>query len=312
MDRLITVFGGGGFLGRYVVQELLTAGVRVRVASRDPKSAWFLKPLGALGQTQFVAADLTRPQSIAAALRDSDMVVNLVGLLEGDYQRVHVDGARDLARAAADAGARGMVHVSAIGADPAARSAYARSKGEGEHAVRDAFPAATILRPSIIFGPEDRFVNRFAALAQKLPVLPVLAPNTRFQPIFVADAGRATALAALDPVRYGGRTFALGGPEVITMRALMAWIVHAIGRDRTLVDVPDKAAALIARLGDFLPGVPITSDQWQMLLQDNIVPDGDPGCAAFGIDPVPLAATAPRWLVRYRRNGRFAVVRSAG
>jgi NADH dehydrogenase len=312
MDRLITVFGGGGFLGRYVVQELLTTGVRVRVASRNPKSAWFLKPLGALGQTQFVATDLGRAESVATAVRGSTGVVNLVGVLAGDFERLHVDGARNVAQAAAATGADALVHVSAIGADASAAEGYARSKGAGEAAVRDAFAAATIVRPSIVFGPEDDFVNRFARLAQKLPILPVIAPHTRFQPVFVSDVARAIAIAALDPLRHGGQTYSLGGPEVLTMRALNEWIAGAIGRSPVFIDVPDAVAGILARIGGFVPGAPLTSDQWRMLQHDNVVPDGAPGLATLGIDAVPLATAAPRWLVRYRRNGRFAVARAHG
>lgn len=306
MTGLVTIFGGSGFLGRYVVQELLKGGVRVRVAGRDPKHAWFLKPLGNLGQTQFVAADITRADSVARAVRGSSAVVNLVGLLAGKFDAVHVAGARTIAEAARAAGAGALVQVSAIGADPAAASAYARTKGEGETAVRAAFPAATIVRPSILFGPEDKFVNKFAEMARILPVLPVIRGAALFQPAFVADVGKAVAQAALDPLAYGGRTFELGGPERISMEALNRWIATAIGRSPAILNVPDAAATLMAKLGRFVPGVPITQDQLLMLQSDNVVSPGAEGFAAFGIDPVPLAAVAPGWLVRYRRHGRFA------
>lgn len=306
MTGLVTIFGGGGFLGRYVVQELLKGGVRVRVAGRDPKHAWFLKPLGNLGQTQFVAADITRADSVARAVRGSDAVVNLVGLLAGKFDAVHVAGARTIAEAAHAAGAGALVQVSAIGADPAAASAYARTKGEGEAAVRAAFPGATIVRPSILFGPEDKFVNKFAEMARILPVLPVIRGAALFQPAFVADVGKAVAQAALDPLVYAGRTFELGGPEQISMAALNRWIATAIGRSPAILNVPDAAATLMAKLGRFVPGAPITQDQLLMLQSDNVVAPGAEGFAAFGIDPVPLAAVAPGWLVRYRRHGRFA------
>ncbi|WP_076068150.1 complex I NDUFA9 subunit family protein [Sphingomonas montana] len=308
MAGLVTIFGGGGFLGRYVVQELLKAGARVRVAGRDPKNAWFLKPLGGVGQTQFVAVDITRADSVARAVQGSTAVINLVGLLAGRFDAVHVGGARNLAEAAQAAGAGALVQVSAIGADPAAASAYARSKGEGEAAVRAAFPNATIVRPSILFGPEDMFVNKFAQMARMLPILPVLRAPALFQPAFVADAARAIARAALDPLTYGGRTFELGGPDRISMEGLNRWIAGAIGRSPAIVAIPDQVGALMAKAGRFIPGAPITWDQWLMLQSDNVVAPGAEGFAAFGIDPVPLAAVAPGWLVRYRRHGRFATV----
>ena len=308
MAGLVTIFGGGGFLGRYVVQELLKGGVRVRVAGRDPKNAWFLKTQGGLGQTQFVSADITRPDSVARAVQGSTAVVNLVGLLAGAFDAVHVAGARTIAQAAHAAGADAVVQVSAIGADPAAASHYARTKGEGEAAVRAAFPNATILRPSILFGPEDQFVNKFAQMARILPVLPIIRGPVLFQPAFVADAARAIARAALDPLTYGGRTFELGGPERISMEALNRWIAAEIGRSPAIVTIPDAAVALMAKVGRFVPGAPITPDQLLLLQSDNVVSPGAEGFAAFGIDPVPLAAVAPGWLVRYRRHGRFAAV----
>ena len=309
MDRLVTLFGGGGFLGRYVAQELLRAGARVRIAERDPGDAWFVKPLGGLGQTQFVAADVTRPGSVVAAVAGAHAVVNLVGILKGDFTGVHARGAANVAKAAADAGAGALVQISAIGADPQAESAYGRSKGEGEIAVRDAFPGVTIIRPSLIFGPEDSFVNRFAAMA-RFPVLPVIRPTLRLQPAFVNDVARAVAAAALDPAGHGGRLYELGGPQVMTMRELNAWIAHEIERDPAIVPVPDIVAGMIAKLGGWLPGAPITWDQWLMLARDNVVAAGAEGFAAFGIAPAPLAAVAPGWLVRYRRHGRFTRTRT--
>ncbi len=298
---LVTLFGGSGFVGRYVAAELLKAGARVRLAERDPKTAYFLKPLGDLGQTQFAAADVTRPDSVRRAVAGSDAVVNLVGVLAGDFQRVHVEGARTVAAAAAEAGAAAMVQMSAIGADPDSPSRYGRSKGEGERAVRDALPDATILRPSIVFGREDRFINRFATMIRLAPVVPVVAPAARFQPVFAGDVGRATAQAALDRA-HAGRTYELGGPEVLTMRQLFEWIAGATGRDRLFVDVPDGVARAMAAV----PGTPITTDQWRMLRRPNVVADGAAGLAAFGIAPVALDTVAQGWLTRYRRHGRFA------
>lgn len=300
-DSLVTLIGGGGFFGRYVAQELMRTGARVRIAQKRPRDAWFLKPLGGLGQTQFVAADITRPDTLRHAVDGADAVVNLVGILAGDFQTVHVNGARAVAEAAAAAGARALVHVSAIGADPASRSAYGRSKGEGEAAVRGAFPKATILRPSILFGREDAFVNRFAGMIAASPVVPVLRSEVKFQPAYVADAAQAVVAALSDPGAHGGRTYELGGPDVISMGALHRWIAEAIGRTPAFLDLPDALGGMLASL----PGTPITQDQWRMLQQDNVVAPGAEGFAALGISPTPLAAVAPGWLVRFRRQGRF-------
>lgn len=305
MDELVTVFGGGGFLGRYVVQALLKAGARVRIAERNPSDAFFVKPLGDLGQTQFVAADVTRAESAAKAARGSAAVINLVGILKGDFRRVHVDGARNAAAAAAQVGAKAFVQLSAIGADPQAPSAYGRTKGEGEAMAREHFPAATIIRPSILFGPEDKFVNRLAGMVRMLPVLPVIRPGARFQPVWVADVARAAAAAALDPLAHGGKTYELGGPETLSMAALNGWIARATGRKRALLPVPDSIARAMARYGGWLPGAPITWDQWLMLQKDNVAAPDLAGFEAFGISPAPLAAIAPGWLVQYRRHGRF-------
>ena len=301
--KLVTLIGGGGFLGRYVAQSLLKAGARLRIAQRDPREAVFLRTQGGLGQTQFAAVDVTKPDTVARAVYGSDAVINLVGVLKGNFNAVQTEGARNVAKAAAAAGAGALVHVSAIGADVESPSAYGRSKGEGEVAVRAEFPSATILRPSIVFGREDQFVNRFAGMISAAPVVPVLRAAAKFQPVYVADVAEVVAQAASDAGRFGGETFELGGPDVLTMGALIRWIANAIGRDPSIVELPDIAGALIAKLG-FLPGAPITSDQWKMLQSDNIV-TGENGLAAFGITPTPLASVAPSWLVRYRKSGRF-------
>ncbi|MGZ8337683.1 MAG: complex I NDUFA9 subunit family protein [Allosphingosinicella sp.] len=306
-DRLVTLFGGGGFIGRYVAQALFKAGVRVRVAERDPRRAVFLRPLCGLGQVQFVRADISRREDVDAAVAQADAVINLVGILKGNFQAVHVDGARHVAAAAAAAGAHVLVQVSAIGADPESESAYGRSKGEGEAAVRAAFPNATIVRPSIVFGPEDNFVNRFARLSQWLPVIPVIRGDWKLQPVLAADLGKAIAAAALAPAIHGGRTYELGGPQVLSMRELNAWICQATGRgSRALVGVPDGIAGLMARLTGWAPGAPITWDQWLMMKRDNVVGGDLPGFAELGIRPAPLAAAAEGWLSIYRRHGRWA------
>ena len=301
---LITVFGGGGFIGRYVCELLLKSGARLRVAERDPRRAWFLQPLGSVGQVSAIAADLARPASIERAVEGANAVINLVGIFKGDLQAIHVEGARLAAKAATATGAASFVHVSAIGADPAGASDYGRTKGLGEEAVRAAFPTATIIRPSVVFGAEDQFTNRFASMA-RLPLLPVIAPNTRFQPVFVRDLAQAIAAATLDPARHGGKTYELAGPDAMTMRDLNAEIADLADQSPELVDVPDFVAGAMARLG-FLPGAPLSRDQWLMLQQDN-VPSGDlPGFAAFGIVPTPMSAAAPEWLGRFRKGGRFS------
>jgi len=306
-DRLVTLFGGGGFLGRYVAQELLKAGARVRIAQRDPREAWFIRPLGGLGQTQFVAADVTKPDSVARAAAGSHGVVNLVGVLAGNFRGVHVDGAAAIAKATRDAGAESLVHISAIGADRESPSAYGRSKAGGEEAVRAAFPTATILRPSILFGREDHFVNRFAEMIRMMPIVPVIGGRTKFQPAYVTDVARTVVASLADPERHGGQTYELGGPEIISMADLNARIAGWLGRKRSFPAVPDGMAAALSRL----PCAPITHDQWQMLQADNVVNPGAKGFAEFGITPTPMATVVPDWLVQYRRHGRFANVRAA-
>jgi len=306
-NQLVTLFGGGGFVGRYVAQELLKAGARVRIAQRDPRQALYLRTQGGLGQTQLVAADLSRPDTLARAVAGSDAVVNLVGILDGDFDKVHVTGARNVAEAAAAAGATAFVQISAIGADPASPSAYGRSKAAGEEAVRGAFLNATILRPSIVFGREDGFVNRFAGMIAGAPALvgrpivPVMAAATRFQPIYVVDLAQVVVKALADPDRFGGQTYAIGGPDVLSMGELNRWIARAIGRDVRFVEVPNELGGMVAAL----PFTPISKDQWAMLSRDNVATGDVAGIDAFDIRPVPLATVAPDWLVTYRRNGRF-------
>lgn len=307
-DKLVTLIGGGGFAGRYIAQSLLKAGARVRIAQRDPRAAWFLKPLGGLGQTQFVAADVTRPDSLARAVAGSEAVVNLVGVFGSRMDMVNARGSGNAAKAAAEAGASSFVQMSAIGADSDSPSAYGRSKGDGEAAVRAAFPTATILRPSLMFGREDQFVNRFAALAASLPVVPVLKGGTKIQPVWVADVAQAVTRAIAEPARYAGKTIELGGPDVMTFTQFHNWLLGAIGRDKPVVELHDFAGAALASLG-FLPGAPISWDQWLMLQQDNVA-SGE-GLAAFDIVPTPLGAVAPHWLVQYRKHGRFADARHA-
>ncbi|WP_447756503.1 complex I NDUFA9 subunit family protein [Sphingopyxis fribergensis] len=305
--QLITVLGGGGFLGRYVVQRLLARGARVRIAQREPRAATFLKPLGGLGQTQFVAVDVRDPASVARAVQGSDAAINLVGAF-GDMQAVQADGAGHVAVAAKAAGVGALVHVSAIGADRESASAYGRSKGEGEAAVRAAFADAAILRPSILFGREDQFINRFAAMMRMMPVVPVIASNAKFQPAYVGDV--ADAVVAALGSDAAGKTFELGGPQVLTMGELLRWIADKTGRSPLFVDVPDVVASALATGFGWAPGAPITKDQWLMLQHDNVVAGGAAGLAQLGIAPTSLASVADGWLVQYRRNGRFAELAS--
>lgn len=302
--QLVTLFGGGGFIGRYVAQALLARGARVRIAQRNPHSAAFLKPLGNLGQTQFAAADIRDAASVARVVQGSDAVINLVGSF-ANMDAVQHQGAAHVANACAAAGITRLVHVSAIGANVNSAAVYGRSKGQGEAAVRAAVPGAVILRPSTVFGREDQFVNRFAGLIRMLPIVPVVAGQARFQPVYVGDVA-AAATAALGDDGAAGRTFELGGPEILSMAALMQWIATAIGRRPAFVPMPDAAAAAMARLTGWAPGAPLTWDQWLMLQGDTVVADGAATLADLGVAATPLAAVAPEWLVAYRRHGRFA------
>jgi len=301
---LITIFGGGGFIGRYVCEELLKTGARLRVAVRDPRRAWFLQPLGSVGQASAIAADLTKPATVERAVEGADAVINLVGVFKGDLEAVHVQGAGKLAAAAKKAGAKALVHISAIGVDAESESTYSQTKACGEQAVRAAFPKATIIRPSTVFGPEDDFTNRFAAMAD-LPLLPVIAPRSRFQPVYVRDLARAIADAALAPGAHGGKTYELAGPEAMSMRELNERIAKMAGCTPDLIEVPDFVAAGIAMFG-FLPGAPLSRDQWLMLRKDNVPSGKLPGFKEFGITPTPLGAVAPEWLGRFKKGGRFA------
>lgn len=315
--QLVTIVGGSGFVGRVLVERLARRGVRLRVAVRNRARALRLKPLADVGQIEIRTADLLEPPTLAAAMEGAEAAVNLVGILapSGRYgfQAVQAEGAGAAARAAAAAGVRAYAHVSAIGADPASPSAYGRSKAEGERQVRLAMPRAAILRPSLIFGPDDGFTNRFAGLIAAAPVVPVIAGSTRFQPVYVVDVADAI-VAALDRQFDGtapptGETFELGGPEILSMREILGWLNRATGQNKRLVEVPDAAARMLARFG-WLPGAPLTMDQYRMLQRDNVADPDLPGLDALGITPTPLAAVAPQWLDRYRPGGRFGAIAS--
>lgn len=304
--KLVVLVGGGGFLGRHVAQDLLARGARLRVASRHVERAFAIKPLGNLGQIQLVRADLTRADSLPRVVAGADMVVNLAGTFGADLDAVMGSGAGALAAAAQAAGVEAFVHVSAIGADAGGETAYARAKAAGEVAVAAAFPTATILRPSILFGPDDTFVNRFAGLIASLPVLPVFAPEAKLQPLFVDDCARAIGAALADPAAHGGKTFDLAGPEAVTMMELNRRIAAAAGRSTVLVPLPDGVSGLIAAATGWLPGAPITSDQWKLLKAGNVASGTVPGIAALGVQPRPMGLFLERWLVRFRKQGRFS------
>ena len=304
--KVATVFGGSGFLGRYVVQRLAHEGYVVRVAVTDPAGARFLQTQGRVGQIVPLAASVADAGAVARAVAAADLVVNLVGILHerhaGDFRRLQAEGAGTVARLAAEAGAERLVHVSAIGADPASPSAYGRSKGEGEAAVRAAFPQAVILRPSILFGPEDQFFNRFAGMARLLPVMPVVAGETRLQPVYVGDVAEAVVAAAARE-DAAGRTYELGGPRVMRFREVLRFILDATGHRRRMWDVPEGLARLQARLGEMLPNPPLTRDQLLMLARDNVASGEAPGLAELGIAPKSVEAVVPGYLARFRPGG---------
>jgi uncharacterized protein YbjT (DUF2867 family) len=303
-EELVTVFGGGGFIGRYVCEALFKNGVRVRVASRDPRTDYFIQPLAQVGQFGFVQADVTKLDSVRKAVRGATAVINLCGVFGRAMSSVHVEGARNVAEAAREVGAEALVHISAIGADLNSPSNYGRTKGEGEFAVEQVFPDATIVRPSLVFGPEDDLTNRFAAMA-RLPFLPVIAGRRKFQPVYVRDLGRAIAFAALQPEKYGGQIFEIGGPQVMSMLELHKAILEITGQRPDIVPLPDFFGKLLSSFG-WLPGAPLTRDQWLMLQRDNVPSGNLPGLEAFGINPTPLAAVGYEWLGRFHKGGKFA------
>ena len=307
-NTLITVIGGSGFVGRYTVQMLATTGTRLRVVVRNAQTALFLKPMGGLGQIDIVRGDIRSDADMAKAFHGATAAVNLVGILTESggqkFQAVQADGAARAARAAAAAGVEAFVQVSAIGADAAGSAAYQRTKAAGEAGVRAALPAATIVRPSIIFGREDQFFNRFAALARLSPIMPVIAGKTKFQPVFVLDVAAAIVAAMRSP-EAAGRTYELAGPRTYSFRALLEMILADIDLKRPLIEVPDAIAALMGKAGDLLPFLPMTSDQFAMLGRDNVADPAMPGLAALGITPTPVEAVVPEMLARYRSGGRF-------
>jgi len=311
-ETLVTVYGGSGFLGRHVVRALARRGYRIRVAVRRPDLAFHLQPLGRVGQIHAVQANLRHAPSVQTAARDAEVLINLVGILfergKQSFNAVHTHGAEQVALAASAHGAR-LVHVSAIGADANSRAAYARSKAEAERLVLAALPQAVIMRPSVIFGPEDDFFNRFAAMARISPALPLIGGGeTRFQPVFVGDVAEAIA-QAVDGNAQGGTIYELGGPEVKTFEQLLRFVLTTIGRKRLLVPIPFFAAKIKAALLQFMPKPPLTPDQVELLKADNVVSEAAKAdrrtLQGLGIEPESVEAIVPSYLWRFRKTGQF-------
>src|SRR5271163_5207316 len=308
-SRRTAVLGGSGFIGRYVVKRLAARGDVVPVGCRNAEGAKFLRPMGDVGQVEPLSVAVDDEVVLPAFLAGSGALVNCVGILRESgsqtFERAHHTGPAALARIARDAGVERFVHISAIGAELRSASAYARTKAAGEAAVRDAFPTVTILRPSVVFGPEDQFFNRFAAMATISPVLPLIGGGkTRFQPVYVGDVADAV-LKCLDDPTTAGRTYELGGPKVYTFRELIELMLGEIRRKRLLVDLPFGLAAIQARLMSLLPNPPLTPDQVELLKRDNVVSSGALTLAALGITPTAVEGVLPSYLDRFRRGGWY-------
>ena len=305
-NRRTAVLGGSGFIGRYVVKRLAARGEVVAVGCRNAEAAKFLKPLGDVGQIVPLNVGIGEEALLPAFLAGNDSLVNSVGILQESgaqtFELVHHTGPARLARFAREAGVERFVHISAVGADLRSSSAYARTKAAGEAAVRDAFPTVTILRPSIIFGPEDQFFNRFAAMAIIAPALPLIGGGeTRFQPVYVGDVADAVIKCLGDPAT-AGRTYELGGPKIYTFRELLELLLREIRRKRWFIDLPFGIAQVQARLMSILPNPPLTPDQVELLRSDNIVSPGALNLASLGITPTPVEGILPTYLDRFRRG----------
>jgi uncharacterized protein YbjT (DUF2867 family) len=303
---IATVFGGSGFIGRYVVKRLAKEEYIVRVVGRDPESSMLLRPMGRVGQIVPLYGSITNEPEVQRAVEGADIVVNLVGILaerrRGDFARLQAEGAGRVARLSAATGVQRMVQISAIGADPASPSMYARTKAEGEAAVQAAMPSATILRPSLVFGAEDKFFNRFAGLAQLLPFMPVICGDTRMQPVYVGDVADAV-MAAVTRTDVAGQVYELGGPRVWTFREILMWILRETRRKRPMVEIPLGIARFQASIAERLPTKPFTRDQLLLLQKDNVVAGGMKGLAELGIPATPVELIVPDYLARYRPGG---------
>jgi len=313
--KLVTIIGGSGFLGRHIIRALAKHGYRIRVAVRRPDLAGHVQPLGRVGQIVPVQANVRYPDSLDAACASAYAVINLVGILHRagpqTFESVHAQGAEAAARAASRAGAAMFIQMSALGANPGSLSAYARTKAEGEVRARDVFPGAIVIRPSIVFGPEDAFFNRFAAMARMSPVLPLIGGGTRFQPVFVGDIAEAIA-KLLDRTVADGRVYEFGGPEVYSFRDLMRFTLRTVMRRRLLLPVPFGIAGVMASILQLLPGALLTQDQVLLLQRDNVVSDKavNEGRTLKGLGLVPrdIEAIVPSYLYRYRRAGQFTEI----
>lgn len=299
--QLVTIFGGTGYIGNYVAQALLARGARLRLASRSPGKAQSLKPLANLGQLQLMPCDITREEHVAAALEGAAYVVNLVGAFSGDLEKLMGEAPGTIAKLAAARGITAMVHVSAIGADAASATAYARGKAIGEERVLAAYPGATVLRPSIVFGKDDNFINLFAGMVEMLPVLPVFGPEAKLQLVYADDVAEAIATALEHPQLHGGHTYELGGPEQLSMMQIHERIAAAQGRKPTFLAMPDGLSAAFAAM----PLTPMNRDQWTLLKPGSTVAPGARGFAELGIEPKPLGLFLDKWMLRYRKHGRF-------
>ncbi|MDJ0979389.1 MAG: complex I NDUFA9 subunit family protein [Erythrobacter sp.] len=302
-DRLVVVFGGSGYIGNYVAQSLLSRGARLRIASRHPERSHSLKPLANLGQLQFARCDILNQDSVEAALRGADYVVNLVGAFEGDLEKLMGEAPGAMARIAKAQGAQAFVHVSAIGPDASSSAAYARGKAKGEENVLEAFPEATILRPSIVFGKDDNFLNMFGQMIEMAPVLPVFGPDAKLQLVYADDVAEAVAVALENPAEHAGHIHELGGPEQLTMMEINERIATAQGRQRRFIAMPDGISAFFAAL----PLTPMSKDQWTLLKPGSIVSGEHRTFAELGIEPKPLGLFLDKWMTRYRRFGRFGL-----
>lgn len=321
MSKLVTIYGGSGFVGRYIARRMAKEGWRVRVAVRRPNDALFVKPYGTVGQVEPVPCNIRDDASVRAVMKGADAVVNCVGILNGSgknsFDAVQAEGAARIARIAAEEGVAHLVHISAIGADEASASVYQQTKAAGEKAVLAAFPGAVILRPSIIFGNEDGFFNRFAAMTRFGPVLPVVGAGTKFQPVYVDDVAQAAVKGLTGAAAPG--VYELGGPDVATFRDLMKQMVQVIRRRRLVVNVPFFAASIMGGAFDLLQAVTlglfqnglITRDQVRNLKSDNVVSPGAKGLADLGITPTAMGAVLPEYLWRYRPSGQYAAIKES-
>jgi uncharacterized protein YbjT (DUF2867 family) len=308
-SRRTAVLGGSGFIGRYVVKRLAARGDTVPVGCRNLAEANFLRPMGPVGEVEILKIEIDDQTLLPAFLAGNDALVNCAGILRESgpqtFERVHHIGPAMLARFTREAGVERFVHISAIGADSRSSSAYARTKAAGEYAVRDAFPTVTILRPSVVFGPEDQFFNRFAAMATISPVMPLIGSGkTRFQPVYVGDVADAV-IKCLDDPTTAGRTYELGGPKTYTFRELLELLMREIRRKRWFIDLPFGVAELQAKLMSILPNPPLTPDQVELLKRDNVVSPGALTLSSLGITQTPVEAILPTYLDRFRRGGWY-------